>query len=125
MAVQEISRQEWMAFAKRFTKEHQGQPVTIQVTLPNQSRKEVAREVPFQELTAELDKDGMDSLVVFVGNPNDPQLDHTVSKVRLVRLRDGNGDGPRLEILSGNGESTELYWRGPEAEPKGMQTATG
>ncbi len=108
MAIYEIPRQQWPDFSARFGRDHRGEVTTIQVSGPDQQRQELAHELPLLGLTADLGKDGTDSISVIVGDGRDKELTHTITGVQHVRLRENTSDWPGVEIETADGGKTEV-----------------
>src|SRR5215831_19209372 len=91
MSIQTIPRPSWERFFDRFSSEHEGWPVSIEVDDKPLKDMVEAHNLALEGITADQ-KDGENSIVITVGRDDDKRLDHEVigpTKVQVERASDG------------------------------------
>src|SRR5215831_11205356 len=98
MSIQTIPRPSWEIFFDRFSSEHEGWPVSIEVDDKPIKDLVEAHNVALDGITADQ-KDGENSIIVTVGGRDDnKRLDHEVKGPTKVQV-DRTGDGAEHELV--------------------------
>jgi hypothetical protein len=99
MPTQEILRSEWGTFFDSFSNRHRGWLVTLEIMNPEIGDQTVARDMPLEGITAELNEQGADEIEIVVGSQPDSHVSDTVvapSNVWLKSTEEGADEA--LEI---------------------------
>jgi hypothetical protein len=114
MQTYEIPEDQWVGFFDRFSKEHAGWPVTVEVLSPETGPQRLFREQPLQGVS--FDPSGTRPCTIQVGAGDDPaaNFSHVVDMPLHIRLAD---DGPAgtgtVEIEPARGAPTLVHYHRP------------
>jgi hypothetical protein len=103
MPTRNISRSEWVTFFNSFSDEHRGWLVTIEIMNPEIGDQTLARDLPLEGITAELNEQEADEIEIVVGRKPDSHVSDTVvapSNVWLKSTEEGADEA--LEIQGEN-----------------------
>ena len=116
MQSQEIYEQDWISFFDRFSQEHAGWPVSIELMSQQMGPQHLAQELPLQGIS--FDPAGSRPCTINVGAGDDPSanLSHTIDLPLHIRLADDErGDAGTIQIEPANGPVTLVHYHRPEA----------
>ena len=101
MSTQEIVRQEWQAFFDRFSRQHQGRLVTVEMLGPDLGDLVEARQLPLEGITVEPGDGGETKIEIIIGERPDSHISHTVTAPKRIWLKQTEeGADDALEIES-------------------------
>jgi len=116
MTTNEIDDEQWISFFDRFSRDHAGWPVTIEMLAGESGPQRLARELPLQGVS--FDGCGTRPCTVRVGAGDDPgaTVSHTVDMPLHIRVADdNNGSCGTIEIEPAQGPATLIHYRQPSA----------
>jgi hypothetical protein len=112
MATQEISRDEWTTFLDRFSRQHEGWLVTLEVFAPDIGAQAEARELPLAGISAAAKESEPKTIAISVGKTPEDHVTHTITEPTRVWLEQtSEGANAALEIESADGAKTLLRFR--------------
>lgn len=114
MPVVSIHPSQWSSFCQRFTRQHRGGHVSLEVLQPDGTVQRLASERPLKSISVDDPAGHPAAIVIALGNEPDEQLTHVVSGARRLCAhitRDGAQLG--LGIESDDGLATRLRFRVP------------
>ena len=112
MATQEISHDEWTTFLDRFSRQHEGWLVTLEVFAPDIGAQEEARELPLEGISAAAKDSEPKTIAISVGKTPEDHVTHTITEPTRVWLEQtSEGANAALEIESADGAKTLLRFR--------------
>ncbi len=112
MATQEISHDEWTTFLDRFSRQHEGWLVTLEVFAPDIGAQAEARELPFEGISAAAKDSEPKTIAISVGKTPQDHVTHTITEPTRVWLEQtSEGANAALEIESADGAKTLLRFR--------------
>ena len=112
MATQEISHDEWTTFLDRFSRQHEGWLVTLEVFAPDIGAQEEARELPLEGISAAAKDSEPKTIAISVGKTPQDHVTHTITEPTRVWLEQtSEGANAALEIESADGAKTLLRFR--------------
>ncbi len=112
MATQEISRDDWTTFLDRFSQQHEGWLVTLEVFAPDIGAQEEARELPLEGISAALKDSEPKTIAISLGKTPEVHVTHTITEPTRVWLEQTpQGANAALEIESADGAKTLLRFR--------------
>ena len=112
MSTQEIARDEWASFLDRFSKQHEGWLVTLEVFAPDLGAQEEATELPLEGISLTSSGREPDTIAISIGKEPGDHITHTVSEPERVWLEQtSEGANAALEIESKNETKTLLRFR--------------
>ncbi len=112
MSTQEIARDEWASFLDRFSKQHEGWLVTLEVFAPDLGAQEEATELPLEGISLTSSGQEPDTIAISVGKEPGDHVTHTVTESERVWLEQtSEGANAALEIESKNETKTLLRFR--------------
>ena len=112
MSTQEIARDEWASFLDRFSKQHEGWLVTLEVFAPDLGAQEEATELPLEGISLSSSGQEPDTIAISVGKEPGDHVTHTVTEPERVWLEQTTeGANAALEIESKNETKTLLRFR--------------
>jgi len=112
MATQEISRDEWTTFLDRFSRQHEGWLVTLEVFAPDIGAQEEARELPLEGISVASKDSEPTTIAISVGKTPEDHVTHTITEPTRVWLEQtSEGANAALEIESADGAKTLLRFR--------------
>jgi Family of unknown function (DUF5335) len=112
MPTREVPRHAWSDFFDRFSRQHQGWLVSLDVTGLDSRRQVRAYEVPLVGITAELQADRGDRIEVALGTSGGKHVTHIIraaTQVQLHETEEGAHEG--VDIASATGGTTRLRFR--------------
>lgn len=111
MATEEIPREEWSTFFARFSKQHEGWRVTLEVFAPEIGAQQEASALPFEGITvASQDKEPR-TIAISLGKAPEDHVTHTIAGPEHVWLQQtSEGANAALEIESEDGAKTLLHF---------------
>jgi hypothetical protein len=115
VSVQEIDRYEWIAFLDRFSREHHGWRVDVEVVSEGSKHTEAVN-VPLEGVNADRLNDPDGRVYVETGESADEHLTHSISQPRRVCwLKTRSGQHLGLDIEAVDGTRTFVRFRAPIA----------
>jgi hypothetical protein len=111
---QEIPRREWIDFLNRFSRQHQGWLVDIEM-IDNRGKKLIqVKQRPLEGISADHVDDPDERVYVDVGKTAGDHLQHSISSPRRIRfLAPRPGAHIGLEIETADGARTTVRFRKP------------
>src|SRR5215470_5430995 len=111
MLTQEIPRNQWHEFFNRFSRQHEGWLVTLEVFNPDFGAQEEVRNLPLEGITIAED-DNTGAIAISAGKASDDHLTHTVVAPLHVWIeKTPQGADVALEIESKDDTKTLLRFR--------------
>ncbi|HYE64766.1 MAG TPA: DUF5335 family protein [Pyrinomonadaceae bacterium] len=111
MPTREIPRDEWITFFDGFSRQHEGWLVTVEVLGQEIGAQIEARELPLEGVTADLGKEGEDTISIILGASPEEHVTHIINAPTHVRLEQtAEGANATLQIESA-GEATLIRFR--------------
>jgi hypothetical protein len=110
----EIPEDQWIDFFDRFSREHPGWPVTVELLSPETGPQRLFQEQPLQGISFDLA--GTRPCTIQVGAGDDPaaNFSHTVDMPLHIRLADDQpGGAGTIEIEPARGAATLMHFRRP------------
>ena len=111
MQTQEIPMEQWTVFFNGMSRQHEGEPVTIEIQGPQVGTMPMARQVPFMGIAFDPKDSVGEEIEVFVSLSPDqsgpqpgPHLMHAInhpSRVQVVRVDDGSEVALQIETADG------------------------
>jgi hypothetical protein len=112
MATQEIPREEWGTFFDRFSKQHEGWRVTLEVFAPEIGAQQEANALPFEGITVNSQDEGPRTIAISLGKAPEDHVTHTIAGPEHVWLQQtSEGANAALEIESKDGAKTLMRFR--------------
>ncbi len=112
MSTQEIPRDEWVSFLDRFSKQHEGWLVTLEVFAPDIGAQQEATEIPLGGISLASSSREPETIAISVGQEPGDHVTHTVTGPERVWLEQtSEGANAALEIESRNETKTLLRFR--------------
>jgi Family of unknown function (DUF5335) len=103
MPTREIPRSEWVAFFNSFSNQHQGWLITVQIMNPEIGAQTLARNLPLDGITAELNDQRLDQIEIVAGRQPDSHVSDTIVAPKNVWLKSSEeGADEAIEILGEN-----------------------
>ena len=114
MKTKEIPKDEWREFFDRFSRQHQGWPVTVEILSAEIGAQVEVRELPFEGIVDEWDEiEGNEIMIMAGGTPHD-HITHGISHPVQVSLEQTDEDADvALAIKSSDGTTALLRFRSP------------
>jgi hypothetical protein len=116
MQTYEVPEGEWMGFFDRFSRDHSGWPVTIEVLDEEAGPQRLVQEQPLQGIS--IDSAGSRPCTVQIGSGDNPDANfsHSVDLPLHIRVADNEqGSDGTLEIEPARGPVTLVRYRRPGA----------
>jgi Family of unknown function (DUF5335) len=111
MLTQEIPRNEWPEFFNRFSRQHEGWLVTLEVFSPDFGAQEEVHDLPLEGI-AISENDNAGAIAISAGKTSDDHLTHTVvAPLRVWIEKTFQGADEALEIESEDDTKTLLRFR--------------
>jgi hypothetical protein len=107
----EIPDEQWINFFDRFSRDHAGWPVTVELLSRESGPQRLVTEVPLQGVS--FDPAGSRPCTVVVGAGDDPSrnVSHTIDKPLHIRVaEDDGGQSGTVEIEPAEGAPTLLHF---------------
>src|SRR5437899_3159528 len=112
MPTQTIPPENWETFLNRFSSDHEGWPVSLEVDDAPVKDLVEAHDLALEGITADQ-KDGENAIVISVGRDDNKRLDHeVVAPTRITLERTSDGADKELLINSASG-TTVVRLRAP------------
>jgi hypothetical protein len=111
-----IPEEQWISFFNRFSHEHVGWPVTIEVIDARAGPERLAQELPFQGIS--FDPAGSRPCTIQVGAGDQPSasLAHVIDLPLHIRLADAeDGSAGTVQIEPARGPITLVHYHRPTA----------
>ncbi|HEX2973387.1 MAG TPA: DUF5335 family protein [Tepidisphaeraceae bacterium] len=111
MEMQQVPEDQWVQFANAFSRSHVGQPVTIDVLMPDAGRRRIAQGLPLQGISFDLRGTRPASVQVSAGKETEGHVSHVIDMPMFIRLTKGNaGEDVALEIEPARGPMVQLVF---------------
>jgi hypothetical protein len=111
-STREIPRSQWAGFCDRFSRQHGGWLVTIELLGAETGAQVEVRNLPLKGITAEMKNSGPDVISVVVGSTPREHVAHTVAEPRRIWVEETqNGAHAALEIESFDDTKTLVRFR--------------
>jgi hypothetical protein len=104
MPTKEISRDQWIDFFDSFSQRHKGWLVKIEVLNLELGDQLKASDLALESITAEIDENGEEKILVNVGEEPDSRISHTIAapgKVWLKQTEEGADEAIDIESETG------------------------
>ncbi len=109
-AGQEIPRSQWVKFFNRFSQEHEGWPVEVEVAEKGRRSGVEVRALPLQGISVDLKRGAKDTTSIMLDMKPTIHLTHLVPRTKHVVLSE---DQQKLEVMSASGEKTIVHFQSP------------
>lgn len=114
MRTREISRSEWPEFFERFSRQHEGWLVTLEILGSQIGAQIEERELALEGIVAEWDEVKGDEIAIMIGAKPDDHITHNISRVTQVSLEQTDeGADVALAIKSADGVTALMRFRSP------------
>jgi len=111
MPTQEIPRNQWSEFLNRFSRQHEGWLVTLEVFSPDIGAQEEAHELPLEGITI-AGGDDSKGIAISAGRTLEHHLTHTIlAPAHMWIQRTNQGAEAALEIESEDNSKTLVRFR--------------
>lgn len=112
MPTQEIPREEWTTYLDRFTQQHEGWLVTLEVMGTDIGAQQEVRDLPLEGITAASKDGATESIAINLGKTPEDHVTHTITKPARIWLEQtSQGANAALEIESADELKTLLRFR--------------
>jgi hypothetical protein len=112
MRTKEISRSEWPEFFDRFSRQHEGWLVTLEIFGSQIGAQLEERELALEGIVAEVDEVEGDEIAIMIGARPDDHITHNISRPTQVSLEQTDeGADVALAIKSADGATALLRFR--------------
>jgi len=112
MPTQEIQRDQWSEFLNRFSRQHEGWLVSLEVFSPDIGAQREARELPLEGITIASGGNEPEAIAISAGKTPEDHLTHIINGPTRVWLeRTPQGANAALEIESEDETKTLLRFR--------------
>ena len=119
MAIQELSRDQWVSYFQTFTRDHANSLTTVEVDEQRIIRKLAgieAHELPLREIAADM-KDKEHTIVITLGAKDDESITHEVLDVEHIHVdQDDSNLGATLTFEAKGGSKTTLKIAAPTSK---------
>jgi hypothetical protein len=116
MRTSEIPRDQWEPFLAGFSRDHQGQRITVELLGANMGDQPELRDVPLMGVTFDTKRSEGEAIEVMAGDSPLANAMHVVSRpVRVLVAQSDRGADQALEIESLEGPTTLLRFDIPQA----------
>lgn len=113
MQSHEVPQKQWGKFFDRFSDEHLGWPVTIEVLSREAGPERVLADQPLRGISLDPAGSRPCTIDVGAGDTTSSNFTHTVDHPRHVRLADQGADAGTLEIEPKDGPVTLVHYHRP------------
>lgn len=113
MDVRTIPEEEWADFFPRFSHDHVGWPVTIEVPSGCSGVHTIASRLPLQGIILDTKGSGSSAVEIALGDRMKPTFKHVVVMPRHVRQAEESSGNADLQIEPANGPVTLVHVRDP------------
>jgi len=112
MRTEEIPRDQWMPFLDRFSRQHEGWLVTLEVLAPDIGAQQEASALPLEGITVASRRNEPETIAISVGKTPADHVTHTINSPTHVWLEQTpEGAHSALEIESKDETKTLLRFR--------------
>jgi hypothetical protein len=111
MGTRTIPEEQWAEFFDRFSHEHAGWPVTIEVPSGCSGVHTIAARLPLQSISLEAEGNKPRSLEISVGDQPNRAFSHIVDRPQHVRQAEQTTGSIDLQIEPANGPVTRVHVR--------------
>lgn len=114
MQTKEIKRNEWPAFFDSFSNRHQSWIVNVEIFGPEIGDQIEERQLALQGITAELDGQEGDTVLVMAGAKADDHITHSIARAAQVNVEQTDEGAERsVAIVAEDGTTTLLRFTSP------------
>ncbi|MCC6423675.1 MAG: DUF5335 family protein [Phycisphaerales bacterium] len=113
MQSHEVPQDQWVDFCNRFSDEHLGWPVTIEVLSQEAGPERILADQPLRGISLDPAGSRPCSIDVGAGNSLSSNFTHTVDHPRHIRLADQDRNSGTLEIQPKDGPATLVHFHRP------------
>lgn len=100
MPTRQIPREEWNAFFRMFSEQHEGWLSSVELLSPEAGHMVEAKELPLQGISLETKGTGAPEIVVVAGTTPERHLSHAIRNPIEVWTREEDGVVQTVEIRS-------------------------
>ena len=112
MQTRQIPKNEWPAFFDRFSRQHQGWLVKLEILNPDLGAQIEEKGLVLAGLTDEWDEAGRNTIMIMAGNEPDDHVTHSIASPTEVSLEQTDeGADAALSIKSADGTTALLSFR--------------
>lgn len=112
MQTRQIPKSEWPAFLDRFSRQHQGWLVKLEILNPDLGAQVQETGLPLEGLTDEWDEAEGNTIMIMAGNAPDDHITHSITNPTEVSLEQTDeGADVALSIKSADGTTALLSFR--------------
>jgi hypothetical protein len=112
MQTRQIPKSEWPAFLDRFSRQHEGWLVKLEIFNPDLGAQVQETGLALEGLTGECDEAGGNTIMIMAGNEPDNHVTHSISNPTEVSLEQTDeGADAALSIKSADGTTALLSFR--------------
>jgi hypothetical protein len=113
---EEVPRGEWIGYLDVLTRNHQGEPVTVEVLDGKEGAQVEASNLSLQGISADVKRSGEHDVNIILGAERNPPLTRMIPEARHIRVERGDrGLDEALEIEAADGSKTLVRFRMPRA----------
>jgi len=110
----EIPPEQWIPFCNRFSREHLGWPVIVEVLLGTLGTQPLARNLPFQGISFDTKGTRPSSVEIAAGDDSKTHIAHTVELPLHIWLANEDDDrNGTLKIEPGDGPPVLVHYHQP------------
>lgn len=114
MKTKEIPKNEWREFFDRFSRQHEGWLVTLEILSAEIGAQVEERELAFEGIVDESDENQGNEIMLMLGAKPDAHITHSINDPVQVSLEQtGAGADAALAIKSADGTTALLRFRSP------------
>jgi len=114
MKTMEITKDKWSAFFDRFSRQHEGWLVTLEVLAEDLGAQVEERELAFEGIVAEWDEIEGNKIAIMIGANPDDHITHSIDRPTQVNVEQTDeGADVALQIKSADGVTALLRFRSP------------
>jgi hypothetical protein len=107
----EVNENQWIDFFGRFSRDHAGWPVTIEVLSPDAGPQRLAGEQPLQGISFDPAGSRPCTITVGVGDQPSANISHTVDMPLHIRVAEAeSGESGTIEIEPARGAATLMHF---------------
>lgn len=110
----EIPDDQWIGFFDRFSREHAGWPITIELLDQQLGPQRIAEELPLQGISFDVSGTRPSSIEVGAGDSPDANVTHVIDLPLHIRMADDPGAGAgTIQIEPARGAATLVHFHRP------------
>jgi hypothetical protein len=115
MRTEEIQHEQWRVFLDQFSRQHLGQPITVEVLSQDAGPERVATDLPLVGVVADPKDSGGESIEIVAGDSTHSNVVHEIYDPSHLRVALGpDGKEVALEFESNSAPRTLLHFGGAE-----------